>query len=109
MTNLHTMHYSFSLLFWLYKYKINKSGEAPFYARVTVNNKRAEIATGEKISPERWNTNAGSVKGNWEDTRRINNTLDRISLKIRGIYHDLFFENLIINHLNGKLRNLRLH
>ncbi len=103
------MHYSFSLLFWLYKYKINKSGEAPFYARVTVNNKRAEIATGEKISPERWNTNAGSVKGNWEDTRRINNTLDRISLKIRGIYHDLFFENLIINHLNGKLRNLRLH
>ena len=83
------MKYSFSLLFWLYKYKIDKKGEAPLYARVTVNGKRTEIATGEKASLERWNVNTGNVKGNREDARRVNSTLDRISLKIKGIYQSL--------------------
>mgnify|MGYP001792791461 CR=1 FL=1 len=83
------MKYSFSLLFWLKKARIDKHGKASVYVRITIDGKRAEIATGEKVSPERWNANMGSVKGNREDARRINSTLDRISLKIRDIYHDL--------------------
>lgn len=83
------MKYSFSLLFWIKKARIDKNGEVSIYARVTVNGKRAEIATGEKVHPDRWNVSTGSVKGNREDVRRINSTLDRIRLKIRGIYHNL--------------------
>ncbi len=90
------MKYSFSLLFWLKKARIDKNGEAPIYGRVTVNGKRVEITTGEKANPERWNANAGSVKGNREDARRINSTLDRIRLKIRGIYHNLLEKDIPI-------------
>lgn len=83
------MKHTFSLLFWTNKAKMNKKGEVPIYARVTVNGKRAEIATGEKISPERWSSKSGSVKGNREDARMINSTLDRINLKIKSIYNTL--------------------
>jgi len=54
------VEYSSSLLFWLKKARINNNGEAPIYARVTVNGKRTEIATGEKASLERWNANTGN-------------------------------------------------
>ena len=85
------MRPSFSLLFWINKSKINKSGEVPIYARITINGKRAEIATGEKINPDRWSTKSGNVKGNREDARTINAALDQIKVKIRGIYN-LFVE-----------------
>ena len=83
------MRHSFSLLFWINKSKINKNGDTPIYARVTVNGKRAEIATGEKINPERWAIKSGSVKGNREDARTINSALDRMKLKIKDVYHTL--------------------
>lgn len=86
------MRHSFSLLFWINKSKINKNGDTPIYARVTVDGKRAEITTGEKINPERWATKSGSVKGNREDARTINSALDRMKLKIRDIYHTLVEE-----------------
>ena len=104
------MQHTFSLLFWISKNKINKNGEAPIYARVTVNGKRAEIATGEKINPERWTAKLGCVKGNREDARTINNALDRIRLKIKGIYNLLLEEgyhisaDLVKDNFIGKKR-----
>jgi site-specific recombinase XerD len=104
------MQHSFSLLFWINKNKINKNGDAPIYARVTVNGKRAEIATGEKINPERWTAKLSCVKGNREDARTINNALDRIRLKIKGIYNLLLEEgyhisaDLVKDNFIGKKR-----
>lgn len=57
-----------------------------------MNGKRAEVATGEKINPERWNSSAGNVKENREDARTINRALDRIRLKIKDIYNVLLEE-----------------
>ena len=39
---------SFNILFWLKQSK-SKNGEAPFYARLTVNGQRAEISLKRKI------------------------------------------------------------
>ena len=83
------MQYSFSLLFWVNKSKANKNGEAPIYARITVNGKRAEIATGERINPERWNAKSRSMKGNREDARTINSILDRMKMKIKDVHNTL--------------------
>jgi len=83
------MHHSFSTIFWIKRGKANKSGKAPIYTRVTINGKRAEISTGQKIEPERWNANSGNVKGNREDARIINTALENIRNKIKSIYYDL--------------------
>ncbi len=86
------MKYSLSILFWLNKSKADPNSLAPIYARVTVNGKRAEIATGEKVLVEKWNSKTGSVKGNKEETRRTNVLLDQIRAKIRKIYNHLLEE-----------------
>ncbi|MEK6478327.1 site-specific integrase [Catalinimonas sp. 4WD22] len=90
------MKYSLSILFWLNKAKVNSSGLAPIYARVTVNGKRTEIATGERVLAEKWNSKTGSVKGNKEESRRINSHLDQIRAKIRKIYHNLIEKDQVI-------------
>jgi hypothetical protein len=43
------MNHTYSVLFWINRAKVNKSGQVPIYARVTVSGKRAEIATGRYI------------------------------------------------------------
>ena len=83
------MHHSFSIIFWMKRGKANKLGKAPIYARVTINGKRAEISTGQKIESERWNINAGNVKGNKEEARIINTALENIRNKIKSLYYDL--------------------
>jgi hypothetical protein len=41
-------------LFWLYKSKRNKQGEAPIYLRVTYNKERKNLSTAYNINPSRW-------------------------------------------------------
>ncbi|MEM6844991.1 MAG: site-specific integrase [Bacteroidota bacterium] len=83
------MKYSLSILFWLNKSKINQAGETPIYARITVDGKRAEIATRERVLPEKWSTKTGSVKGNREEARRINAVLDHLRSSIRTTFNRL--------------------
>lgn len=105
------MSQSFSTIFWIKRGKANKSGKAPIYARVTINSRRAEISTGQKIEAERWNVNSGSVKGNREDARIINTALENIRNKIKSIYYDLAEKNshvtadLIKDSFLGKKRS----
>ena len=54
----------------------------PIWVRLTVDGKRAELSTGKKISPEKWNVNSGKVKGNNEEARIINNYLNQVEAAI---------------------------
>lgn len=84
------MTHSFSILFWLLSNRISKkTGEAPIMARITVNGKRAEISTGKKVLPEKWNVNSGRMKGNSEEARVFNRALTNMHLAIERIYDDL--------------------
>lgn len=61
------MNRTYFVLFWINRAKANKTGEVPFYARVTLSGKRAEIATGRYIESERWNVKEGNMKGqSWQ-------------------------------------------
>lgn len=91
------MKYSLAILFWQNKSKTNSKGKAPIYARITVNGQRTELATGERIEPERWNAKTGSVRGNQEEARRINALLDQIRTKIRKIFNKLLEEGAAIS------------
>jgi len=79
--------HSFSILFWLLSNRISKkTGEAPVMARITVNGKRAEISTGKKIHPSKWNVNSGRMKGSSEEARVFNRSLANMHLDIEKIY-----------------------
>lgn len=84
------MNHTYSVLFWVRNQKISKkTGEAPIVARITVNGKRAELTTGKKIDPEKWNINSGRVRGNGEGARIINRQLNNIQLKLDRIHDKL--------------------
>lgn len=83
------MKTNLSLLFYLKKPKNYDSGEAPIYLRVTVNNKRTEIATGRQCDPKLWNTHAGRVSGSKESVRSLNAYLSNLQEKIFDAHSQL--------------------
>jgi len=45
-----------SVMFWLKKSKATKDGQAPLYARVTIDGEDEEISVGKKVNPQFWDT-----------------------------------------------------
>ena len=72
MTTLQTL----SILFYLRRDKINRRKEAPVYMRITVNGRRAEMATNRFVEPVRWNNEGGYVKGSRTEFKDLNEYLD---------------------------------
>ncbi|MTI32893.1 site-specific integrase [Xanthovirga aplysinae] len=83
------MENTFNVLFWHYKYKTNKRGFAPIYARITINGKRAELSTHCSLPPEKWDAKKARAGGYSEEARTINARLDKINYKLGEIYHRL--------------------
>ncbi|PXY01629.1 recombinase [Marinifilum breve] len=84
-----TKMFSLGILLHIRKDKLNKKGEAPIFMRVTVNGKRAEISTKQFVQPEKWNNQAGIVKGTKEDVRALNQFLTNYKSKANRIYQKL--------------------
>ena len=53
-----------SILFFLVKKKASKDGQAPIWARITVDGDRSEISLGQKILPEYWDQEHENVNLN---------------------------------------------
>ncbi|OFX49611.1 MAG: hypothetical protein A2046_05965 [Bacteroidetes bacterium GWA2_30_7] len=96
------MENSFSILIWLNKSKKNSKNLAPIYGRITVNGKRAEIALKLFIEIERWDSTKGRARGNKEDSRLINITIENFLNKARRVYEQLTTENAFISAENIK-------
>ena len=77
------------LLFYPRKDKLNKDGEAPIYLRITVDGKRSEVSTQRYVDPEKWNSEAGRVKGTKEEVRQVNNHLETIKRTIYANQTDM--------------------
>ncbi len=92
------MNHTFSVLFWLQNHKASKkTGEIPISMRITVDGKRAEIATGKKTLVEKWSSSSSRIKGNGEEARVINRHLSTIQLKIEKIFDRLSEEDKFIS------------
>lgn len=92
------MKHSFSILFWLQTHKKSKkTGEIPISLRITLDGKRAELSTGKKILPEKWNTNSGRTRGNSEEARMLNRHLSNMEMKIESIYNRLIEEEQYVS------------
>ena len=79
------MRANLSLLFYLKRGNSKNTGSVPVYLRITVDYKRAELATGHKCEPEKWRNAAGKMIGTKESVREFNARLEELQRKIHAI------------------------
>jgi integrase/recombinase XerD len=77
------------LLFWLYKSKVNRKGEAPIYARLSQHNKKLELSLGISISPRFWDSRKNRAKGSIPNGNDINDHIEAFQtrfLRLKSSY-----------------------
>lgn len=86
---------TFSILFWL-KQATAKNGQAPLYARITVNGKRAELSLKRKLLVSNWDANKNRLKGLSDETKIFNNYLEQVYSNLFETYQDLKDKNQLV-------------
>jgi site-specific recombinase XerD len=92
-----------AILFYLRKDKARSITEVPIYMRITVNQKRSEMALQRYIDPKKWNYEGGSAKGIKREIRELNEYLDLQRSKVYQAHRELVEENRQVTAL--ALRN----
>lgn len=86
---------TFSILFWADQ-KNATDGEALVYARITVNQKRANISLKRRVPVKLWDPKKNRSKGNSAEARQLNQYIDQTYTKLFQIYQDLKFQEKLI-------------
>lgn len=87
---------TFHHIFFLKKPKGYEKGPVPVYLRITVEGKRDEFSIARKVDPDRWNQDAGRIKGTSEEVKKFNAHLDALQSKLYDAHQALIRENRII-------------
>ncbi len=83
------MNQSMALLFWIYKSRINKKGLATVYLRITIRGIKTEISTGINVLPDKWDSKKGVVRGNSNEVKEVNRSLDVLRGKVLKIFNEM--------------------
>jgi hypothetical protein len=90
----------FTLNFWLNKQRV-KLGKPAIYLRLTIGNRRSEIATHQCVEARFWDNKTQSVCGKAEDANEINGKLNIIKAdfhkhcnRMQALDHDISFAML---------------
>ena len=75
--------------FSLKRTKSRADGKCPVYVRCTMNNQRFELSTGIFIYPDSWDDERQQVVGRSEESRMLNNRLNRITNRVQAVYYQL--------------------
>ncbi|MBL7738454.1 MAG: site-specific integrase [Chitinophagaceae bacterium] len=99
-----------NILFWLYKSKLNKKGEAPLYLRITYQKERKNISTGYNISPEKWDKTKSLMKGIKEEAKQVNAYIFQTKAKLMEVFNDMLKErdinlDILVNRFFGRDTN----
>ncbi len=73
--------------FSLKKTKSRTDGKCPIYVRCTLNNQRFELTTGIFVLPESWSDKKQQINGRKEETKILNNRLDKICMRVQDVYN----------------------
>ena len=90
------MNRTFGILFYIKRSKIDNTGKAPVYLRITIDGARAELAIKRTVEPERWSSESGKVKGTTEDARSLNAYIDIMRSKVYEHHKQLVENNVAI-------------
>ena len=87
---------TFSVIFRLRKERLNEE-KFPIYVRITINGKRIELATKQKIKLEDWNDQKGMAKTKREEFKVLNNYLEQMRASFVECYRDMTIRKQVIN------------
>ena len=100
------MLFTFSILFYPRGNDIDKDGNAPIYARITVNGKRSEFSIRRKLSLDKWSSEAGKAKGSSNESRELNRYLAAIETKLHKIQEQMSESEALVT--SEKIKNAYL-
>ena len=83
------MRSTFKVLFYLKKNNLNKNGEAPIMARITIDGAIAQFSCKAFIRPDLWETQYNRAIGRSEKAVEINRLLDKIKSDIDQHYKQI--------------------
>ncbi len=69
---------------------------ATVFARVTVNGRRTEISLKKKVRVQNWDEAKGKARGSKEETRRLNEHIERIRSLVADCYHQLIEQRKVV-------------
>ena len=81
---------TFSILFIMQKGKPNAQGNAPIFARITINYQMTHLATHYYLPPNRWLPKEGRTVGRTKEEKEINAYLDNLRGLIYSKYNEMF-------------------
>lgn len=96
---------SLALLFYPKK-KFSNSQFSIIYCRITCNHQRSEFSTGKEINSRDWDKRAGRIRGNSEESRVLNKSLDTVKMKIYEVQDRMVRNNEDISALSVKRKFL---
>ena len=96
---------TFKLLFWQVLAK-RKGTDAPIYARVTVNGKRAEISLDQWFPVAFWDAKMSRAAGRSIEARELNYHLDTVQFAIADVHETLLKERRFVSAQAVKARYL---
>ncbi len=83
------MNTNLNLSFLLKVSKKDALGNAPIYARITINGVRTEFTIKRTLHPSKWIPKAGVAKGTTEDVRTLNSYINTVRGKIFEHYNQM--------------------
>lgn len=89
------MKRTFSVLFFIRKTKLLKTGETNILMRITVNGQNKEGLTRRSVDPKFWKQKKEKTTGKNPSCIEINRHLDDLRAKINSIYTELEKQNLV--------------
>ena len=79
---------TFGISFFVRRNREN-NGTVPVFLRITVNGKRSEISTKQKVQNSNWNKKRGFGKGQSPEVKKMNTYLERLRGKVIESYQEL--------------------
>ena len=77
------------LLFWLYTSKMDETGKASVYMRVTCSGERAQLLLGLKIEAQNWKADPVRARGKSDEARLINQGIDKLRATIEKACYEM--------------------
>ena len=95
---------TFSILFIMQKGKPNAEGNAPIFARITINHQMTHLATRYYLPPERWLPKEGRTVGRTKEEKEVNAYLDNLRGLIFAKYNEMFLAGEVVTARKLKCR-----
>lgn len=95
---------TFSILFIMQKGKPNAEGNAPIFARITINHQMTHLATRYYLPADRWLSKEGRTVGRTKEEKEVNAYLDNLRGLICAKYNEMFLAGEVVTARKLKCR-----